>query len=72
MPLSVFVTLLEGKAHFKGCVKFSLPSSDVTARASPDLKKRLLAIESVDLRKDTLGFEVAGVGGGCICVFACL
>ena len=62
----VFVLLLEGKANLKGCDTLELPSSDAMNQASPDVIDRLHAIKEVDLRKDKIGFYVAGKGRQCV------
>ena len=60
MPIRVFLLLLEAKAKFKGCATLHLPSRKALEQAPSDVIKRLSAIESVDLQKYTVGFEVAG------------
>ena len=60
IPVRVFLLLLEGKAKFKGCTTLHLLSRKALEQASSDVIKRLSAIESVDLRKDAVEFEVAG------------
>ena len=62
MPPHLFVLLLEGKADFKGCGSLHVPSSDALQQAPPEVVDRLHAIKEVDLRKETIGFEVAGEG----------
>ena len=60
MPIICFLLLLEGKADFKGCGTLLLPSHKAFEQASSDVMERLSAIKSVDLRKNVVGFEVAG------------
>ena len=59
--------ILEGKANLRGCGTLQLPSSDAMAQAPSDVLGRLNAIESVDLREDTIGFKVTGTRCGWAC-----
>ena len=43
-----------------GCGSFTLPSGADLDGAPQKIKERLNAIVSIDLREDTVGFEVAG------------
>ena len=56
----VFVLVLEGKANLRGCEGIELPSRDAMNKAPSDVIDRLNAIESVDLREQTIGLNVAG------------
>ena len=60
MSIICFLLLVEGKADFKGCGTLLLPSHKAFEQASSDVMELLSAIESVDLRKRVVGFEVAG------------
>ena len=60
---TLFVQVLEGKdissLGFKGAI-IGLPSPAALEQAPSDVKERLSAVESVDLREETVGFELAG------------
>ena len=60
MPVPVFTCLVECKSNFDGCGTLGLPSADDIDRIPAAITKRLEAIKEVDLRKETVGFTVAG------------
>ena len=59
-----FALLLEGKANLQGCGTVRMPSSEAINQAPAMIQERLLAIKSVDLRKEKIGFEIAGESCG--------
>ena len=48
--MRVLVLLFEGKANLKNTGAITLPSDDVIEQAPADLKERLVAIKSVNLK----------------------
>ena len=52
--------LLEGKANLRGTGAITMPSADTMAQAPAAIIERFQAVREVDLRKDTVGVEVAG------------
>ena len=49
LPVRLFVMLLEDKENFKGAGEMVMPTVEAIESAPADLKKRLSAIESVNL-----------------------
>ena len=56
----ILTLLLEGRADLAGCGTISLPNQTQLAQTQPELVDRLSSIKSVSLRKETVGFVLAG------------